>query len=83
VLEAAVVGAPDALRGLVAKAYIVTRDQSDETAEAIKVFMKKTLSAHEYPRQIEFVSELPKTPAGKVDRKTLRDRAKAQAAAPQ
>jgi acetyl-CoA synthetase len=83
VLEAAVVGAPDELRGLVAKAYIVARDQSDETAEAIKTFMKENLSAHEYPRQIEFVAELPKTPAGKVDRKNLRDRAKAQAAAAQ
>jgi acetyl-CoA synthetase len=81
VLEAAVVGAPDELRGLVAKAYIVARNQSEETAEQIKTFMKENLSAHEYPRKIEFVSELPKTPAGKVDRKTLRDRAKAEAAA--
>ena len=79
VLEAAVVGAPDELRGLVAKAYIVARDQSEETAEAIKVFMKENLSKHEYPRLIEFVGELPKTPAGKVDRKTLRDRARAAA----
>ena len=80
VLEAAVVGAPDEIRGLVAKAYIVARDQSDETAEAIKAFMKESLSKHEYPRLIEFVGELPKTPAGKIDRKTLRDRAKAAAA---
>ena len=37
--------------------------------------MKKQLSQHEYPRQIEFVSTLPKTPAGKINRKVLRDQA--------
>jgi acetyl-CoA synthetase len=37
--------------------------------------VKDRLSKHEYPRAIELVEELPKTPAGKVDRKTLRDRA--------
>jgi acetyl-CoA synthetase len=36
--------------------------------------VRARLSQHEYPRQIEFVSELPKTPAGKVNRKMLRDR---------
>jgi acetyl-CoA synthetase len=77
VLEAAVVGAPDAVRGLVAKAYIVARDRSTETAEAIKQFIKENLSKHEYPRLIEFVEELPKTPAGKINRKALRDRAQA------
>ncbi len=39
--------------------------------------MKTQLSQHEYPRQVEFVDELPKTPAGKVNRKVLRDRAAA------
>ena len=37
--------------------------------------MKDRLSQHEYPRAIEIVDELPKTPAGKIDRKTLRERA--------
>ena len=37
--------------------------------------MKKQLSQHEYPRQIQFVGELPKTPAGKINRKVLRDQA--------
>ncbi|TAL01960.1 MAG: acetate--CoA ligase, partial [Rhodospirillaceae bacterium] len=80
VLEAAVVGAPDAVRGLVAKAYIVARDTSEKTSNEIKSFMKETLSKHEYPRLIEFVDELPKTPAGKINRKVLRDRAQAPAA---
>jgi len=74
VFEAAVVGVPDPLRGLVAKAYIVARREGDAVAAAIQQFMKAELSAHEYPRRIEFVSELPKTPAGKVNRKALRER---------
>ncbi len=73
VLEAAVVAAPDALRGQVAKAYIVARDSRAEVVEDIQSFMKERLSKHEYPRQVEFVGELPKTPAGKINRKALRE----------
>lgn len=76
VLEAAVVGAPDALRGQVAKAYIVARERSDDVVGDIQSFMKAQLSKHEYPRLVEFVAELPKTPAGKVNRKVLRERSK-------
>jgi acetyl-CoA synthetase len=76
VLEAAVVAAPDALRGQVAKAYIVARERSESVVTDIQSFMKAQLSKHEYPRLVEFVGELPKTPAGKVNRKVLRDRAK-------
>jgi acetyl-CoA synthetase len=78
VLEAAVVGAPDPVRGQVARAYIVARDTRAEVVEDIQSFMKERLSKHEYPRQVEFVGELPKTPAGKVNRKILRDLAKAK-----
>lgn len=74
VLEAAVVAAPDALRGQVAKAYIVARETRAEVVEEIQAFMKERLSKHEYPRQVEFVAELPKTPAGKVNRNALRRR---------
>lgn len=74
VVEAAVVGVPDATRGLVAKAYIVPRERGPGTVDDIQRFMKENLSAHEYPRRVEFVDELPKTPAGKVNRKVLRDR---------
>jgi len=42
----------------------------------IQAFMKAQLSKHEYPRLVEFVGELPKTPAGKVNRKILRERSK-------
>jgi acetyl-CoA synthetase len=74
VLEAAVVAVPDALRGQVAKAYIVARRAGAGVIEDIQSFMKERLSKHEYPRQVEFVAELPKTPAGKVNRKALRGR---------
>ena len=74
VLEAAVIGVPDALRGQVARAYIVARSAGEAISTDIQAFMKTQLSQHEYPRQIEFVDALPKTPAGKVNRKVLRDR---------
>lgn len=77
VREAAVIGIPDTLRGQVVKAVIVTRESADEAlAKQLQDFVRTRLSQHEYPRVIEFVDELPKTPAGKVNRKALRDREK-------
>jgi acetyl-CoA synthetase len=75
VAEAAVVGVPDTLRGQVAKAYIVPRSGGSAATRDIQAFMKAQLSQHEYPRHVEFVGELPKTPAGKINRKALRERA--------
>lgn len=75
VLETGVIGTPDELRGQVAKAFVVSkRAPSDEFVEEIQELVKSKLARHEYPRHIEFVSELPKTPAGKVNRKVLRTR---------
>ena len=45
-----------------------------EFVDELKRFTRERLSQHEFPRHIAFVSELPKTPAGKINRKTLRDR---------
>jgi acetyl-CoA synthetase len=73
VVEAAVVGVPDPLRGHIARAYIVARDPTAETAAHIQAFMKIQLSQHEYPRQIEFLDALPRTPAGKINRRALRE----------
>jgi acetyl-CoA synthetase len=82
VKEAAVIGVPDATRGQVAKAFIVTdRAASDDYVDELKKFTRDRLSQHEFPRHIAFVSELPKTPAGKVHRKVLRDREAAAATA--
>jgi acetyl-CoA synthetase len=75
VKEAAAIGVPDPTRGQVVKAFIVTsRPPSDVFVEELKTFTRERLSQHEFPRHIAFVSELPKTPAGKVNRKVLRDR---------
>ena len=75
VREAAAIGVPDTQRGQVVKAFIVT-DQLHDSALAgdIQDFVRTRLSQHEYPRIVAFVAELPKTPAGKVNRKALRER---------
>jgi acetyl-CoA synthetase len=80
VQEAAVIGVADATRGQVAKAFIVANRVGDDAlVDELKTFTRERLSQHEFPRHIAFVSELPKTPAGKVHRKILRDREAAQA----
>jgi acetyl-CoA synthetase len=75
VVEAAVIGVPDTIRGQVVRAYLVARSRGADTVADIQAFMKRQLSQHEYPRQIEFVDALPKTLAGKINRKVLRDQA--------
>ena len=76
--EAAAIGVPDELRGQVVKVFAVTKRSEDESfISEIQELVRTRLSRHEYPRIIEFVAELPKTPAGKVHRKVLREREKA------
>ncbi len=80
VQECAVIGAPDATRGLVVKAFVVSdRAPSDAFVKELQDFTRERLAQHEFPRLVEFVDELPKTPAGKVHRKILRDREAAAA----
>src|SRR5262245_54097540 len=80
VREAAVIGVRDLLRGQVVKGFIVSARPGDAAfARELQDFTRARLSQHEYPRQIAFVAELPKTPAGKVNRKALRE---AEAPAP-
>jgi acetyl-CoA synthetase len=73
--EAAVVGVPDPQRTEIVKAFVIlapTYQGSPELAEELAQHVKKRLSAHAYPREIDFVTELPKTPSGKIQRFLLR-----------
>jgi acetyl-CoA synthetase len=74
VRETAVVGVADARRGLVPKAFVVSARAGEAFARELQDFVRARLSRHEYPRVVEFVAALPKTPAGKVDRRALRAR---------
>ena len=74
VRDAAVIGVADALRGHVVKAFIVSPRRGDDAfTRELQAFTRTRLGQHEYPRQVAFVADLPKTPAGKVNRKALRD----------
>ncbi|WP_368411754.1 acyl-CoA synthetase [Haladaptatus halobius] len=76
VAEAAVVPKPHAERGTIVKAYVVPSEGTNPTPqleEDIKQHVKEELSAHEYPREIEFRDDLPKTVTGKIRRTELRD----------
>jgi acetyl-CoA synthetase len=80
VREVGAIGVPDKLRGQVVKAFVVTDRKGDAPfTKEIQDLVRSRLSQHEYPRLIEFVTELPKTPAGKVNRKILRTREKENA----
>ena len=71
--EVAVIGVKDELRGQVAKAFISSQREGDDAfQEELQLFTQEKLSRHEYPRVLAFVDELPKTPAGKVNRRILR-----------
>lgn len=76
VSEIAVIGVPDELRGQVVKAFVVSERGPDggRFAAELQTFARERLGQHEYPRQVAFVAELPKTPAGKVNRMALRER---------
>jgi acetyl-CoA synthetase len=75
VIEAAVIGVPDQLRGEVIEAFVVLRDSSqgtEELAGELQQLVKDKFAAHAYPRRVHFVEALPKTPSGKVQRYLLR-----------
>ncbi|WP_252962531.1 AMP-binding protein [Psychrobacter sp. PSP] len=75
VAESAAVGVPDEVRGHTIKSYVVLKEGvegSEQIAKEIQELVRKRLSTHAYPREVEFVTELPKTPSGKIQRFLLR-----------
>jgi acetyl-CoA synthetase len=75
VAMAAVIGSPDEVRTEIVKAFIVPKAEvtpGPAVAEDIKNFVKTRLAAHEYPREVEFVKELPMTATGKIMRRELK-----------
>lgn len=74
VREAAVVGVPDPYRGETVKAYVSLRPGRTATADELIAFCKERMAAYKYPRQVEFLDEIPKTVTGKLLRRELRAR---------
>ncbi|CAN5807944.1 benzoate-CoA ligase family protein [soil metagenome] len=74
VLEAAVIGVPDAEGLTKSKAFVVLKDGHVATEAELKAFVKERLAPYKYPREIEFITELPKTATGKIQRFKLRQR---------
>jgi acetyl-CoA synthetase len=75
VQEAAVVGSPDRIRGMIVKAFVVLNkgyEPSDALVKDLKTYVKRATAPYKYPRSIEFVTELPKTISGKIKRNELR-----------
>jgi 2-aminobenzoate-CoA ligase len=77
VAEAAVIGAPDAERGMLVKAVVVLQPGADlgpEPARTLQDFVKSQIAPYKYPRAIEFADALPRTATGKLQRFRLRER---------
>ncbi len=75
VKEVAVVGKPDDTKGEIVKAYVVlnsTYTPSEQLAQELSLFVKNKLSKHQYPREVEFLNDIPKTPSGKIQRYLLK-----------
>ena len=80
VAECGVVGKPDSERGMIVKAYCVLRNTHTPSTELIKALqdhVKLALAPYKYPREIEFVTQLPRTETGKLQRFRLRQMAQA------
>jgi long-chain acyl-CoA synthetase len=79
VREAAVVGVPDEYRGETVKAFVSLKPGESADEPTLIAFCKERMAAYKYPRQVEFVDELPKTASGKILRRELRDRERVNA----
>ena len=77
VQDVAVIASPDAIRGSLVKAFIMLKQgvhPSESIRDEIQLMVKKNLAAYEYPREIEFLSDFPRTVTGKIQRHVLRER---------
>ncbi|WP_027415485.1 acyl-CoA synthetase MbcS [Aneurinibacillus terranovensis] len=75
VKECAVVASPDPIRGSIVKAFVILRDEkaaADTLVKELQEHVKNITAPYKYPREIEFVNELPKTTSGKIRRVELR-----------
>ena len=76
---AAAIGKPDPVRTEIVKAFVVVKagvtTPRDELAAQLQDFVKTRLSAHEYPREIAFIEQMPMTTTGKIIRRILREKA--------
>jgi acyl-coenzyme A synthetase/AMP-(fatty) acid ligase len=80
VVESAVVASPDPVRGEIVKAFVILAPgytASDQLTEEIQEHVKRVTAPYKYPREIDYVTELPKTISGKIRRIELRDRERA------
>jgi len=75
VREAAAIGVPDEYRGETVKAFVSLKPGEEVSEETLIAFCKQRMAAYKYPREVEFVSELPKTASGKILRRELRNEA--------
>jgi long-chain acyl-CoA synthetase len=76
VREAAVIGVPDEYRGETVWAYVSLRPGSEAAPDDLVEFCRAQMAAYKYPRRIQVLPELPKTPTGKLLRRELRDSAR-------
>jgi len=72
--EAAVIGVDDPEFGKRLAAYVVLKPGQDLTADEVREFVKQSLARYKVPRDVTFLEELPRTPTGKVLKRTLRER---------
>src|SRR3712207_9076189 len=80
VVESAVVASPVPVRGEIVKAFVILAPgytASDQLTEEIQEHVKRVTAPYKYPREIEYVTELPKTISGKIRRVELRERERA------
>ena len=73
VLEAAVIGIPDDMRGEEVKVYVSPREGQTLDGDEIHAYMQERMAKYKWPKEVEILAELPKGPTGKILKRELRD----------